>query len=91
MADESVDLESVPNQVGTAVLNRDGGGTVVKCTGSLSEDGGANVCAHVYQMLLDTSVCLDQEPLRRMSILFSDHNYVVTLGDKHIYIVQLQG
>ncbi len=83
-----VELDAVPNQVGTAILTRDGGGTVVKSSGALSEEGGAGVCAHIYQMLLDTSVCLGDEPLRRMSILFADHNYVVTLGEKHIYIAK---
>jgi hypothetical protein len=84
-----VDLESIPNQVGSAILNRDGGGTVVKSTGQLADETGAGVCALIYQMLLDTSTCLGEEPLRRMSILFADHNYVVTLGSKHIYIVRV--
>ena len=83
-----VDLEGVPNQVGAATLTRDGGGTVIKSSGTLAEEGGAGVCAHIYQMLLDTSVCLGKEPLRRLSILFADHNYVVTLGENHIFIVR---
>lgn len=85
-----VELELVPNQVGSAILNRDGGGTVVKSSGLLSDENGAGVCAHIYQMLLDTSICLGDEPLKRMSILFADHNYVVTLGSKHIYIVRTE-
>jgi hypothetical protein len=70
-----VDLESIPNQVGSAI--------------QLADETGAGVCALIYQMLLDTSTCLGEEPLRRMSILFADHNYVVTLGSKHIYIVRV--
>ena len=83
-----VDLESIPNQVGSAILARDGGGTVLKSTGCLTEENSAGICAHIYQMLLDTSVCLAEEPLRRMSVLFADHNYVITLSEKHIYIVR---
>ena len=85
---DSIDLESVPNQVGSAVLDAKDG-NIVKTTGVLSNnDDSAAICANIYQMLLDSSVCLGEEPLRRLIVSYSDHNYVVTLGQKQIFIVQ---
>jgi len=85
----NVELELVPNQIGTAILDMTDG-KVLRSTGDLSsgEEGRAN-CASVYRMLLDTSKCLGSEPMRRLSITFTDHSYIVTLGEKHIYIIKL--
>ena len=85
-----VDLEAVPNQIGTAVLGSTDG-KVLKATGALdNEDDGAAACVAVYKMLLDSTKCLGDEPMRRMSISYTDYNYVVTLGKKHIYIVKTE-
>ncbi len=84
-----VDLEQVPNQCGTAILEA-ADGRVCKATGdflALASEGQI-ICSSIYRMLMDTSKCLGNEPMRRLSISFSDHNYIVTQGEKHIYIVK---
>ena len=88
-----VELELVPNQCGTAILDA-ADGKMCKSTGDLSTsptDEGQMICSSIYRILLDTSKCLGNEPMRRLSVSFSDHNYVVTLGEKHIYIVKTRG
>ena len=85
-----VDLEAVPNQIGTAILGSTDG-KVLKATGGLdNEYDGAATCTAIYKMLLDSTKCLKEEPMRRLSISYTDYNYVVTLGHKHIYIVKTE-
>ena len=84
-----VDLESIPKQIGTAILESKDG-KIVKTTGGLSNGDSAAICANIYQMLCDSSVCLAEEPLRRLIVSFTDHNYVITLGQKHIYIAKTE-
>ncbi len=85
-----IDLESIPNQVGTAILSAVDG-KILKSTGSLdNEEEGHAICATVFKMLLDSGICLGDEPLRRLSISFTDYNYVVTLGKSHVYIVKTE-
>lgn len=79
-----VDLSNVPNQIGTAILDSDG--NLLKATGELDQ----NACATIFKILLDAAKCLERDSLRRLSISFQDHNYVVTIGDKHVYIVKVQ-
>jgi len=79
-----VDLERIPSQIGTAILDSDG--KVLKVTGDISQN--QDVCSTIYKILLDTSKCLDKEPMKRISISFTDHNYVVTVGKNHVYIVK---
>ena len=85
-----VDLEAVPNQIGTAILQASDG-KVLKSTGSLdNEEDGPAVCATIYKMLQDSAKCLAEEPMRRLSISFTDYNYIVTLGKHHVYIVKTE-
>jgi len=85
-----VDLEAVPNQIGTAIL-QSSDGKILKSTGSLdNEDEGVSSCATIFKMLQDSAKCLAEEPMRRLSISFTDYNYVVTLGKHHIYIVKTE-
>lgn len=85
-----VELESVPNQIGTAILST-ADGKILKATGALANDEDAVVtCSTIYKMLLDSAKCLGDEPMRRLSISYTDYNYVVTLGKKHVYIVKTE-
>ena len=85
-----VDLEAVPSQIGTAILQASDG-KVLKSTGALdNEDDGPATCVTIYKMLQDSAKCLAEEPMRRLSISFTDYNYVVTLGKHHIYIVKTE-
>lgn len=86
MADESLYL--VPSQQGTAIIDLIDG-KVIKATGDiLGTDEGKCVCSTIYKMLLDTAKCLGNEPLRRISVTFSDHSFVATLNEKYIYLVK---
>ena len=87
MAD--VDLTQVQGQTGTATLDVSSGG-VLRATGDLLGDEGKRACAAVFRMLQDTSKCLRNEPMRRLSITFSDHAFVVTLSDKAVYIAKVK-
>ena len=82
-----VDLTQVRDQTGTATLDASDGKVAV-ATGDLSGEEGQTRCATIFRMLQDTSKCLGDEPMRRLSISFTDHNYVITLGERHIYIVK---
>ena len=84
-----IDLDSVPNQIGTAVLSTVDG-KILQSTGAFCDDDGSVVCRNIYRMLLDSAKCLEDEPLRRLSISFTDYNYVVTLGKKNLYIVKTE-
>ena len=85
-----VDLESVPNQIGTAILGSTDG-KILKATGALdNEYDGAAAFAVIYKMLLDSTKCLTGEPMRKLSISYTDYNYVVTLGQNHIYVVKTE-
>ena len=78
----------VPNQIGTAILSTTDG-KILKATGALdNDDDGAAACSAIYKMLLDSSKCLQNEPMRRMSISYTDYNYIITLGQGHVYIVK---
>ena len=59
-----VDIESLTNTLGTAVLNADDG-SVVKASGELESD--LETTKALYQMLLDTGAILGDEPLRRIT------------------------
>ena len=85
----NVELESVPSQIGTAILDVSDG-KILRSSGDLASEEATTVCASIFRLLLDTSKCLGSEPMRRLSVTFSDHSYIVTLGDKNIYIVKLE-
>ncbi len=36
----------------------------------------------------DTAKCLDEEPLKRISIEYEGFAYVVTIDDRYIYIIK---
>ena len=84
-----VDLTQIQGQLGTAILDVTDG-KIVKATGQLDGDEGQNACTTLYRMLQDTAKCLDKEPMRRLSISFADHAFIVTLSERHVHIVKKQ-
>lgn len=84
---DTIDLEQVPSQIGTATLDIDGG-KIVKTTGDLATEDGKVACASIYRIMQDTAKCIGDEPLKRITITFTDHKYAVAFNDKCIYIVK---
>jgi hypothetical protein len=39
--------------------------------------------------LLETGKCLQQEPLKRLTISYADYSYLATIGKDQIYIVKV--
>ena len=82
-----IDLDSVPQQIGHAILRTADGTILQPPSGSLSEkDVGI-----IYRMMLEVGTVLDgKEGLQRLSIGFKSVSYAVTLGcgDGCIYIVK---
>ncbi len=81
----SVNLESVTNQIGTATLDNEG--NILSITGEMQQRPEA--CKYIYNILLDTGKCLQLEPLKRLTISYSDHSYLATIGKDNIYIVKV--
>jgi len=80
-------LEKIPSQIGTAVLDASDG-NIVKSTGDLSND--SSPCAHIYKILKDSAKVLAGEPMKRLNIAYSEFSYVVTLDDHNIYIAKVR-
>ena len=82
-----IDLDSVPQQIGHAILRAADGTILQPPSGSLSEkDVGI-----IYRMMLEVGTVLDgKEGLQRLSIGFKSVSYAVTLGcgDGCLYIVK---
>ncbi|KAL3797628.1 hypothetical protein HJC23_013460 [Cyclotella cryptica] len=82
----TIDLDSVPNQIGHAVLSPDG--TLLRPpVGSLSE----NDAAIVYRMMLEVGTALKptEEGLKRVTVGFGRVSYAVVVGgDGCLYIVK---
>uniref|UniRef100_A0A7S2S507 Late endosomal/lysosomal adaptor and MAPK and MTOR activator 5 n=1 Tax=Eucampia antarctica TaxID=49252 RepID=A0A7S2S507_9STRA len=88
-----VDLESIPNQIGTAILRSSDGIPLRPHTGDLSENDG-NV---LYQMLLEVGDVLESdESLKSINISCGGGNtndggaphYSVCVADTCVYIVK---
>uniref|UniRef100_A0A7S4T9E9 Roadblock/LAMTOR2 domain-containing protein n=1 Tax=Ditylum brightwellii TaxID=49249 RepID=A0A7S4T9E9_9STRA len=90
------DLESIPSQIGTAVLHSTTGAPVRPNTGQLT-DADAQI---LYRMLLEVGTALDSsgnkdmggsedEGLRRVTVGFHSVSYNMTVGaEGYIYIVK---
>ena len=83
-----IDLDSVPQQIGHAILRAADGTILQPPSGSLSEkDVGI-----IYRMMLEVGTILEdgKEGLQRLSIGFKSVSYAVTLGcgDGCLYIVK---
>mmetsp|Transcript_12640 Transcript_12640/g.16599 ORF Transcript_12640/g.16599 Transcript_12640/m.16599 type:complete len:95 (+) Transcript_12640:149-433(+) len=87
MDSKAYDLEQVANQTGTAIIKIDDGG-ILKTTGDLSSEEGGKVLSSLRQIVMDTGAVLQQDPLQRISVMYSSYQYVITLSDSKIYIVK---
>lgn len=86
------DLETVPNQLGTASLRLKDGGILTK-TGQMDSPAGIEAAQTLYQILLDTSLILksphhEGDPLRRIAINLSSFQYVITVAKDEVFIVK---
>ena len=79
------DLTQVTNQTGTAIL-KVATGNVVKATGELVDATEAIQLLH--QIVLDTGILLQGDPLRRITVSFSAHQYDMTIVSGSLYIVK---
>ena len=80
----TIDLDSIPNQIGSAILSPDG--TLLRPpSGSLTEKD----VAIIYRMMMEVGTVLEGEGMERVTIGFSGVSYVVGVGgDGCLYIVK---
>mmetsp|Transcript_79512 Transcript_79512/g.227025 ORF Transcript_79512/g.227025 Transcript_79512/m.227025 type:complete len:89 (-) Transcript_79512:807-1073(-) len=57
-------------------------------SGDLQGAEGEQAAAALYQVLLDTGAILKDEPLRRISVSYSSHQYIISLSGGAVYIVK---
>ena len=84
-----VDLTTVRGQIGTAVLDAQDG-KVLRSSGELEGEAGVKAAATVFRLLQDMAKCLRNEPMRRLTISFSDHVWVVTISDKCVFLAKVK-
>ena len=85
-ANEIIDLESIPGQIGHAILRASDGTLLRPPTGSLTEhDVGI-----VYRILLEIGTVLEGEGVQRVTVGLRSVSYAVALGgaDGCLYIVK---
>mmetsp|Transcript_79510 Transcript_79510/g.227020 ORF Transcript_79510/g.227020 Transcript_79510/m.227020 type:complete len:91 (-) Transcript_79510:730-1002(-) len=80
------DIDGLP-AMGTAVLSAETG-SIIKSSGDLQGAEGEQAAAALYQVLLDTGAILKDEPLRRISVSYSSHQYIISLSGGAVYIVK---
>lgn len=82
-----IDINGVSN-LGTAIL-RATDGVVIQSTGELQGAKGDMESSVLYKMLLDTGAILqEKEPLRRISVSYSSHQYIAALCTGAVYIIK---
>jgi len=86
------DLETVPNQLGTASLRLDTG-AILSQTGQMDTPLGSEAAHTLYQILLDTGLILKAplhhgEALRRIAVQFRSFQYVMTVSKDEVFIVK---
>jgi len=86
------DLETVPNQLGTASLRLDTGVLLSK-TGHMDTPAGVEAVQTLYQILLDAGLILQApqhqgDPLRRIAVQFKSLQYVMTVAKDEVFIVK---
>ncbi|XP_078612588.1 ragulator complex protein LAMTOR4-like [Branchiostoma floridae x Branchiostoma japonicum] len=79
-------LDRVPDQVGYLVMNEDG--AVMASSGELENDEAA---AGVIMKMVDVALRLQtgtdkQEPFKRLSVIYDEHMYMVTISNQKIYV-----
>ncbi|XP_069836857.1 ragulator complex protein LAMTOR4 [Dendropsophus ebraccatus] len=79
-------LERIPDQLGYLVMSEDG---VLASAGDLEND---ERLAGVIREMVTTACSFhglgDQTPFKRMSIVFGEHSYLVTISGQKIYVVK---
>ncbi|KAM4747766.1 ragulator complex protein LAMTOR4 [Rhinophrynus dorsalis] len=82
-------LERIPDQMGYLVISEDGG--VLASAGDLEND---ERMAGVIRDMVITACSFrglgDQHPFKRMSIVFGEHSFLVTVSGQKIYVVKRQ-
>ncbi|XP_063302063.1 ragulator complex protein LAMTOR4 isoform X2 [Pelobates fuscus] len=78
-------LERIPDQMGYLVMSEDG---VLASAGDLEND--ERVAGIIREMV--TTACSfrlgEQPPFKRMSIVFGEHSFLVTVSGQKIYVVK---
>uniref|UniRef100_A0A8C5MJC1 Ragulator complex protein LAMTOR4 n=1 Tax=Leptobrachium leishanense TaxID=445787 RepID=A0A8C5MJC1_9ANUR len=80
-------LERIPDQMGYLVMSEDG---VLASAGDLEND---EFLAGVIRDMVAAACTLrtstgDQPPFKRMSIIFGEHTFLVTVSGQKIYVVK---
>ena len=82
-ASTHIDLLTVPNQIGHAVLSSDG--TIVRRDGAISERD----VVILYRMMLEVGTVTSGEGVRRVTVGLGETSYVVVIGvDGCLYVVK---
>ncbi|XP_068128229.1 ragulator complex protein LAMTOR4 [Hyperolius riggenbachi] len=81
-------LERIPDQLGYLVISEDG---VLASAGDLEND--ERFAGVIREMV--TSACSfhclgEQIPFRRMSVVFGEHSFFITISGQKIYVVKRQ-
>ncbi|KAM9311149.1 ragulator complex protein LAMTOR4 [Gastrophryne carolinensis] len=81
-------LERIPDQTGYLVMSEDG---VLASAGDLEND--EHLAGVIREMV--TAACRsrglgDQIPFKRMSVVFGEHSFFVTISGQKIYVVKRQ-
>ncbi len=87
-----VNLDNVKNS-GSAIL-RLSDGFIMSSKGDL--EGDERSINYLYSILLDSIKSIEKdEPFHRLSVVYSTHNYIVTLGEdngeNYVYIIKSLG
>ncbi|XP_077117834.1 ragulator complex protein LAMTOR4 isoform X3 [Ranitomeya variabilis] len=81
-------LERIPEQQGYLVMSEDG---VLASAGDLENDERlAGVIREMVTTACSFRVLGDQVPFKRMSVVFGEHSFLVTISGQKIYVVKRQ-
>lgn len=84
---QSHNLRDIPDQLGYLVLNEDG--DVIESHGDLSNDAKtAKVLMRMVQIAWKVKLGASESPVRRLSLIFSNHMLLATVSNEKIYIVK---
>ncbi|KAM8972809.1 ragulator complex protein LAMTOR4 [Pelodytes ibericus] len=81
-------LERIPDQIGYLVMSEDG---VLASAGDLEND---ERISGIIREMVSTACSFhglgDQLPFKRMSIVFGEHSFMITISGQKIYVVKRQ-
>ncbi|XP_053574236.1 ragulator complex protein LAMTOR4 [Bombina bombina] len=81
-------LERIPDQIGYLVMSEDG---VLASAGDLENDERlAGVIREMVTTACSFNALGDQLPFKRMSVVFGEHSFLVTVSGQKIYVVKRQ-